>query len=169
MKLLIMPVALAFVATVFWMLLWLNGFEIVSNKADEGLMSSGTIAFLFFIYGLLAVFVMAKVWGEWCDMETAVRKGDEEKFLDLKDRRVPRTLKMLLVVFSLFIVAAFFVSGFESAVKGAFSIFAVVFMLTAVWNVLMDLDDYFTGEWNVEISSLPTEWQSKHFKTGGRE
>ncbi len=161
MKLLKRPLVLSLVITGIWLLLRTHG--LFSGKADEGAMSSGTIAFLFFVYGLMAAFVMAKVWTEWREMEDAVRHEDEKKFVDLKDQRIPKTLKMLLFIFSVFIAAAFFIIGFEDVVKGVFSVFSVVFMLTTVWEVLMDLDDYFTGEWNINIDSLPKEWQTKYF------
>lgn len=162
MKLLIKPAILGLVALGIWILLRFQ-FGILADKADEGIMASGTIAFLFFVYGLMAAFIMAKVWTEWREIETAVRERDEKKFVDLKDQRVPRTLKMLLIIFSIFIAVAFFLSGFQNSIKGVFSVFAIVFMLTVVWEVLMDLDDYFTGEWNIDIHALPEAWQSKYF------
>jgi len=163
MKLLIKPSIIGISTATLWFISRLK-FGLFADKADEGLMASGTIAFLFFVYGLMAAFIMAKVWTEWRDMEDAVRNKDEQKFLDLKDQRIPRTLRILLITFSMFIIISFFIAGFQNIIKGAFSLFAVSFMLATVWEILMDLDDYFTGEWNIKMESLPGEWRTKYFK-----
>ncbi len=125
-------------------------------RGDEGVMSSGTIAFLCMVYALLAAFVTATVWSQWVAIEEAVKMKNYEKFMQDKDRRIPNTLKFLLSMFSVFVVAAFFFLYFQNGLSGGFSIFAVTMAVLTVWTVIMDLDDPFTGVWNVKV---PEDWK----------
>jgi hypothetical protein len=62
---------------------------------------------------------------------------------------------MLLLIFSLLLLGAFFFMHFKSLLNGVYTIFAISLGLALNWNVIMDLDDPFTGLWNVEI---PNDW-----------
>ena len=110
------------------------------------------------IYALLAAFTTANVWSQWVAVEEAVKTGDRQKFVQNKDKRIPETLKLLLLMFSVFLVVGFFLLYFKNPLPGGFSIFAVTMAVSAVWTVIMDLDDPFTGVWNVQI---PEEWREE--------
>ena len=157
MRFLIKPLVLSSVSTGLWFFLRLLGLGDLI-QGDEGGMSSGTIAFVGVIYALLAAFTTANVWSQWVAVEEAVKTGNHEKFLQNKDKRIPGTLKALLLMFSIFLVVGFFLLYFKNPLPGGFSIFAVTMAVSAVWAVIMDLDDPFTGTWNVQI---PEEWEKE--------
>ena len=158
MKLLIKPLVISLVSTGLWFLLRFLGLGDFIQGDEGGAMPSGTIAFLGVIYALLAAFTTANVWSQWVAVEEAVKTGDRQKFLQNKDKRIPGTLKSLLLMFSVFLVIGFYLLYFKNPLPGGFSIFAATMAVSAVWAVIMDLDDPFTGAWNVQI---PREWREE--------
>ncbi len=154
MQLIFKPLVLSLVSTGLWFLIRFLGLGHFI-QGDETALSGGTIAFLGVIYALLAAFTTANVWSQWVAIEEAVKTKDHQKFLQSKDKRIPGTLKLLLLMLSVFLVVGFYLLYFRNPLPGGFSIFAVTMAVSAVWVVIMDLDDPLTGIWNVEV---PREW-----------
>ena len=158
MKLLTKPLVLSLASTGLWFLLRFIGLGDFIQGDEGGAMPSGTIAFLGVIYALLAAFTTANVWSQWVVVEEAVKTGDHQKFILNKDKRMPGTLKLLLLMFSIFLVVGFYLLYFKNPLPGGFSIFAVTMAVSAVWVVIMDLDDPFSGIWNVQV---PEKWRKE--------
>lgn len=154
MKLIGKPLGIALVCTALWLVLrlWLGTYL----SGDEGVMAGATIAFLAIAYALFAGFLFVTVWGQWNAVEDAVRTKNLEKFTELKDKRIPPTVKFLLVIFSALLVGAFFLLSFQHLLTGSFAIFSVSLVVSLYWAVIMDLDDPFNGIWNVEV---PSDWK----------
>jgi hypothetical protein len=153
---LIKPFVISVIVSVLWVLIY-NYIGFNSNlKLDEGIMASGTIALLGVFYALLTAFVFATVWQQWVSIEDAIKTRNKEEFIKHKDKRVPFTVKLLIVIFSFFLIVAFFLISFKNLILGVFSIFVITFILSMYWQVITDLDDPFTGIWNVEV---PKEWE----------
>lgn len=152
------PILVAFAVALVWLGVRAVGGPGGDLKADEGIMSSGTIAVLGIFWTLLAAFAFATVWTQWIAVEEAVKSKDKDAFLKHKDKRIPGTLKMLVSILSLLLVGAFFLISFNSVWAGLYSISAVSFVLALYWETVLDLDDPSTGVWNVTV---PEEWKEK--------
>ena len=156
MKILIKPISLALVISAIWLAIRLSvGFN-QNVKLDEGVMVSGTIASLAIFYALLAAFAFATAWQQWVAVEEAVKTKDQQAFLKHKDKRMPRTVKALILLFSVLLIGAFFLISFKNILNGLYSIFSITLALSIYWVVIMDLDDPFDGDWNIQV---PKEWQ----------
>jgi len=157
MKIFLKPLVLSVLGTGLWILLRTWGLD-EYLQGDEGAIASGLVAFLAVAYALFAAFLFATVWSQWVAVEEAVRVKDRQKFDLHKDKRIPRTAKALLLLFSFFLVGAFYLLSFRHLATGGFSIFAVIMVIITYWQVILDLDDPFTGIWNVEV---PKEWREQ--------
>lgn len=172
MKLFIRPIVLSVLSTGIWIVLKILGLD-QYIEGDEGAMASGTIAFLGIIYALLTAFTTATVWSQWLAVKKAVetykaakKAGDEtamaqahQKFILNKDKRIPGTLKLILLMFSIFAVLGFYLLYFRNPLPGGFAIFTATMAASGLWGLIMDLDDPFTGVWNVEV---PEEWKEEN-------
>jgi hypothetical protein len=150
------PIIVALSVTVIWYFLY--SFGILPQKVfDASVMSSGTTTVLGIFYALVAAFVLSTVWRQFISVEEAIKLRNKKEFIKHKDKRIPLPIKFLLVVFSLLLLGAFFVMHFESKINGIYSIFAITLGLTLNWSVIMDLDDPFSGVWNVD---MPPSWRN---------
>lgn len=156
MRLIIKPLIVAAIVSILWFVRYGLFGSNDAIKADEAVLVSGTIPILAIFYALLAAFTFATVWQQWVAVEEAVKTRNKKEFLKHKDKRMPATIKLLLSLFSVLLVAAFFIISFKSLLTGLYSIFAVTLALSIYWSVIMDLDDPFSGVWNVR---LPKEWE----------
>ena len=136
-------------------------------QGDEGAVASGLVAVVAVAYALYAGFIFVNVWSQWTTIEEAVKTykvaTDEvtkdqahQKFILNKDKRIPKTAKILLFVFSLFLVVAVYLLYFQNSIPGGYAIFTVIMIVSTYWTVIMDLDDPFSGIWNVQV---PEEWR----------
>lgn len=132
-------------------------------SGDEGAMSSGTIAFLGIAYSILAGFLFVNVWQQWNLVNEACTPGalDKKKFDENKNKRIPETVKSLWLIFSVIMIASFFCLYFKNALPAMLTIFAVTFVINVYWEVVLDLDDPFTGVWKVTV---PGEWKEPEEK-----
>jgi len=150
------PVVLSGVNVAVWFWLRKAGISLYI-AGDEGVMTSGTSALLFTIYGLLTALICVTVWNQWEAVQSAVKTVDEAKFREYKDKRLPLPLKLVMLMFSLFIVFAFHLMTYRNVLDGAYTSFVVAMALSLPWFVIMDLDNPFTGYWNVK-GKIPPEW-----------
>ena len=150
MKLLIKPLVLSVVLAGLWILFRFLGLDNYI-QGDEGTIASGTVAFLAVAYALFAGFLFVTVWSQWVAIEEAIRDMDLKKFNLHKDKRLPGTVKTLLLMFSILLVVAFFLLSFRHLLTGGFSIFVATLVVSTYWRVILDLDDPFTGIWNVNV------------------
>lgn len=129
--------------------------------ADVGALTSGTIPILAIAYAIIAGLLLQKVILEWFELEHAARTENKPKFLEYVHRQLPTTVYMLLWIISSAPIGAFFLVSFSSLVTGSFSIIVITFVITTVNATITDLDDYFSGVWNIDINTLPKEWRDE--------
>lgn len=157
------PFVFTVVAVALWLLVQqLGGLdkpELI--KQDETIMTSGFITALSLFIALLASGVFLKVWSEWIEVRNAIRstKQDEEIFMRYADERLPSTVKAAIIILFVFLLGAFFILHIASVVTGIYITFGITFALTFYWEVIMDFDDYWTGEWNIDIRMVPDDWE----------
>ncbi|MDD5178287.1 MAG: hypothetical protein PHT54_03345 [Candidatus Nanoarchaeia archaeon] len=152
----IRPILIAITLAGLWYLLKLNGF-IFNTDFDTEILSSGTISSLGIFYTLVYAFVLATVWNQFLEVEESIKVKDKESFIRHKDKRIPLPIKLLLFVFSILILGAFFISPFKNSIIGFYSVFAVALGLSMNWSVIVELDHPFEGIWNLRI---PCEWKN---------
>ncbi len=164
MRILIKPSISTFGVVLLWLLLRWLGVE-WTFKEDDDLFSSGTIATLGIFYSFVAVFILNKVWGQLIDSQNAVSAKDSETFFRIQETRIPGTIKLVLLIFSFFLVGAFFLANFKSFLGGLYSVSVITFILALHWEVMIDLDDPIKGVWNVE--RIPEKWLEELKKRNG--
>ena len=115
-------------------------------------------------YVIFAGLVASTVWGEWKGIIAAIDAKDENAFIRLKDQRLSPHIKLLIMVLSgVWLFPIFFLLSYKVVAIGVFATFAITLILVIYWEVINDLDDYFTGVWNIDIKKLPKEWREKYF------
>jgi hypothetical protein len=154
LKFFIQPLAVAIIITIIWYFMFTNNL-FPKRDADVGVMSSGTISVLGILYALVAAFVLTTVWREFVAVQEAIKLRHKHDFFKHKDKRVPLPIKVLLLIFSLLLLGAFFIIHYNTVIIGMYSILSISIGLALNWAVIMDLDDPFEGIWNVEV---PKHW-----------
>lgn len=162
MQLILVPFVISILMSLCWGIFhYFTASDLVYLKQDEGLLVV-VITIIGIGYVLFASSVDGIVWSEWKGMLSAIAIHDKKEFIRLKDQRMSPHVKALMFVFSfLLLVPLFFLTVYNTFVIGAFSIFAVMFILTAHWLIVRDLDDYFSGVWKIDVNSLPEDWRKE--------
>lgn len=162
MQLIKRPILLAILAIILWLAAHqLGGVEQKELlKADETIMTSGFITTLTVIVALLAAAVFTKVWTEWSEVRNSLKEEKSEKtFNKYVDERIPPTVKSAIIILFFSLLGAFYILSVASIVTGVYMVGSITFALSFYWEVLMDLDDYWTGAWNIDIRDVPDEWE----------
>ena len=153
MRIMIKPLGIAATVVLVWLSLRHFGVYNPEWKADEGVMSSGTIAVLGIMYALLAATVLGTVWSHWRECNDAAEEKDEtvqRKFWRLAAKKLPATVSTMLGLFSLMLVGAFFLISYKTVATGTYSVGSIALGLALIREVISDLADPLTGVWNVE-------------------
>lgn len=163
MKLFLKPAALALLVGLLWTGYRILFGEMEALKADEAIMASAVVPIIGIGYVIFAGLIASTVWGEWKGMLAAIEAKDEDAFVRLKDQRLSPHVKMLIRVFSgLLLFPIFFLFSYKNLVMGIFTTFGIMFMLLIYWEIINDLDDYFSGVWNINVNKIPEEWRKKY-------
>lgn len=165
MKLSIGPFVLAAMVVGLWVGLRILGLNRLI-EGDEGSMAGAAAPILGVFYAIFATFLIVTVWSQWNDVKDAVQSEDWKKYLLHKDKRIPGTLKRLFLMLSIFLVGALMLIYWRHLLTGGFTIFTISAAVSACWMAIMDLDDPFTGEWNVKI---PDGWEERAKAKEARE
>lgn len=157
MKYLIMPILLSIVGAGLWAVLYLSGWNSFV-EGDQEVMTN-TITFVGIAHSLFASFILKALYPQWKGIREAVKAKDRDKFKLHTEKELPESVKGLMMLLSLILVAAFYFLGFENFITGIFTQFVVVLLVTTYWVVIADLDGPFKGFWNV--TNIPKEWLEK--------
>ncbi|MFA6251539.1 MAG: hypothetical protein WC603_02855 [Candidatus Paceibacterota bacterium] len=139
-------------------------------KEDENAILFISLMFSAFTYVIFAGYAVNKVLDEYKIVSKAVVKNDLETFLLYRDEQLP--ILIHLPVAGITFVFVFFVMffPFSSAWIGGISVFSVVFMVTLIYKVVMELDNYENSIWFKE--KIPPEWYKinieRYFKEKGQ-
>ena len=164
MKLLWKPLVVSILVVLGWVGYRLLLGSLDSLKADEAIMAGAIVPIIGIGYVIFAGLVASTVWGEWKGIVAAIDAKDEEAFIRLKDQRLSPHVKLLVGVFSgLLLFPIFSLLPYKAIATGGFANFAITFILLIYWEVINDLDDYFSGVWNIDITKLPEVWREKYF------
>ena len=161
MQLIKRPLLTSFLLTILWLITRRLGSvdQLSLIKADETILTSGFITALTVFVALISAAVFQKVWSEWGDVRNSILDHDEKAFNKYADERVPTTVKAALFILFLALLGAFFILQISSVIVGIYIVSSMVFAISFYWEVIMDLDDYWTGAWNIDINLVPDEWE----------
>jgi hypothetical protein len=153
---LIIPTILALLSTSFWYLLHHQQIIPIAPDADIDYMSSGVISVLGIFYAVASGFIIATVWKQFVFVEEAIKVGSKEEFIRHKDKRIPNTIKIMFVIYSCILLLAFYMTHVSTSTIGIFSIFSITYCLVLNYQIMIDLDDPFSGLWIVDV---PKQWK----------
>src|SRR3989344_4796735 len=122
----------------------------------ENIATSAWIPMFGIIYGLLATIVLASVWEEYKKIRSAVKRGDLDAFIELRDENVSHLVHTLLTVLSLFVLAGFMGLDYPTALSGFVVVSSTAYLLALIFFVVEEIDDPCDGLWF--IKDIPEEW-----------
>jgi hypothetical protein len=163
LRFLIVPLILAVCSTSLWYLLHHQKIIPIIPDADVDYMSSGVISILGIFYAVASGFIISTVWRQFVYVEEAITVGSKEEFIRHKNKRIPNTIKIMFIIYSCILLFAFYITHVTTSSIGIFSIFSITYCLVLNFQIIIDLDDPFTGLWIVKV---PKHWQHlvKHDK-----
>ena len=157
MRFLLIPALISVALTAIWVVA-VHPYTAEYASGDETAMSGGTIPAIAVILALHGGLTFSTVWGKWTTVEEAVKLKDRDKFNLHRDKRIPFYAKVVLVMFSVFLIAGFCLVNFQHLLTGGFTIFSIVMGVTSFLAMVFDLDNPLSGFWNVQ--NVPGEWVS---------
>lgn len=128
-------------------------------QGDEGAMTSGTIAVYGMLYAIVGGFAVFEVLRQWNAVFEAYKAHDKVKYDENVDKRLPWHLKASWAATSVLLCWSFVLTHWSNGLTASFSVIGVIFVTVFWWRVAMDLDDPFTGIWN--IPPIPRDWWNK--------
>ena len=153
--LLLQPFALAGLAcAAWWALLYRR--EIHLPKEDEGPLLMGTFLFLSVAYGITVATTFESVWEKYQTVVKSVLTRDERTFLVYRDERIPIVIHLLILSFSLPLMAMVALVEYHAAATGFLAVFATSFVLSLYWVVVVELQDPSQSLWFAE--RIPKDW-----------
>ena len=127
-------------------------------KEDENIVRT-TIGTLTTMWVFLTGAVLVKAWSKWSTVDNAVGI-DFEVFRKNKDQRILITgFATALYIISGLFIGSFFLLKFTYVLTAVCAIGGVSFVVMTCIEIIKDLDDPFTGLWN--IRELPDDWKEK--------
>jgi hypothetical protein len=151
----ILPFAVAIVFGLIWYYaLYIPGIHF--SAALENIAVGAWIPMFGIIYGLLATIVLASVWEEYKKLRSAVKRGDIETFIELRDESVSPLVHTLMSVLSLSVLAGFMGLDYPSATSGLVVITSTAYLLALIFFVVEEIDDPCDGLWF--IKDIPEPW-----------
>ncbi|OGY89587.1 MAG: hypothetical protein A2677_03995 [Candidatus Komeilibacteria bacterium RIFCSPHIGHO2_01_FULL_52_14] len=135
----------------------LRRFGVHLDKQDEQILSNGVIPTLGVVYGIMAAHVLSTVWKEYKLVEYCVTHNDFQKFMEIRDVRIPQVIHSLLATLATTIVICFLALDYRQFAAGFISIYSITFVMILYQTVAVQLDNPFTGLWNVRV---PQSWMA---------
>ena len=125
------------------------------------------LSFTFFVYVIFAGYAINRVLDESKTVSMAIIKNDIDTFLIYRDEQLPILIHLTLgaVSFVIILFAVFF--PFPEETIGIASVFSLLFIMTVLFMVTKELDNYESSIWF--RAKTPEEWWQKdiekHFKS----
>jgi hypothetical protein len=165
-----LPIVLKpFVAGIIVMIIWrfiIFRFDLSFSKETENPILFIVITLTAFAYAIFAGYAVNAVLTDYKEISKAVVRDDVDTFLLYRDEQLPILMHLLIGSTSFFIIAFTLLFPYSGAAIGMASNFTVTFILTLVYIIVTELDDYYHSIWFKE--KIPSEWYkidiSEHFK-----
>ncbi|MBI1960771.1 MAG: hypothetical protein HYS43_00630 [Candidatus Liptonbacteria bacterium] len=153
-RMLVSPIAFGWILVGVWWFI-IRRFGIVIGDQDGGV-TAVVIGVLGVPYGVIVAFMLERVWREFDVIAEAVERKDLKTFLAYRDKRIPKTIYLLLGSLSVILVSWIMLIDYENAWAAVFALFTVGFIITLCWEIVMELDDPFRGV--LRVDDVPDAW-----------
>lgn len=152
--LLVQPVVVGTLGVAYSMLLHALG--ITFAHEDKELIFIGPYAALAIFHSILAGILLTDVLKRHRGVSVCILQNDKDTFLIYRQVRLPGLSKVLLGIFSFFLVTGMSLMTFSLWWTGPVVVFALTFLLSAYWVVVTELEDPLTAAWFHH--KAPREW-----------
>jgi hypothetical protein len=134
-------------------------------EAKEAIMFLA-MAFSFFVYVIFAGYAISRVLDESKEVAKAIIQNDLDTFLLYRDEQLPILIHLPLGLVSGVIIFFLLFFPFPDEFIGTTSVFSIVFMMSLLFIVTQELDNYENSIW-FKTKTPPEWWQTdieNHFK-----
>lgn len=119
-----------------------------------------------FAYVIFAGYAVTTVLTEYKEISKAVVRNDVDTFLYYRDEQLPILVHLLVGTMSLFLLIFSLAFPYADLASGQAALFTITFIITLVYLVIIELDDYQNSIWFKE--KIPREWYKinieEHFR-----
>jgi hypothetical protein len=122
-------------------------YDLSFKKEAENAILFLPLAFAFFVYVIFAGYAINRVLEESKEVSKAIITKDLDTFLVYRDEQLPILIHLPLGAVSLIIIAFALFFPYPEGIIGATSIFSLVFTLTLLYMITMELDNYESSIW----------------------
>ncbi len=130
--------------------------DIHFNDGVNDIIATAWVGVFGILYSLLATMALNTVWSEYKSIRTAVKRGDLDTFVDLKDEELSPLMYVLVSVVSIAVLGGFVFLKYPDAISGGIIVYGVSFLLILLLLVVAEIDDPCAGLWF--IKNIPDEW-----------
>jgi len=152
------PATVAALMTIVWHYMYIN--KIYLDKSDMPLTTD--IPLIGICYGIFAALAINFTWSKYSEMSSAVVTRNKEKFLALRDEKMPIMLHIFLGSMALSIQLFVLLIDYENPVTGLLLVLAITYFLTLTAVIAIELDDPKRSIWFQK--SIPSDWLSADVK-----
>jgi hypothetical protein len=123
--------------------------------ADDHIMTGGLIPTLGVAYSIMATHALTTAWRKFKMVEYCVTHDDLQRFLEIRDVKIPTVIHLLLGCLAFGLVICFLVLDYHQSATGYLAVSFVSFIVVLYQEVAIELDNPLTGIWTIEV---PPEW-----------
>lgn len=152
------PFVIAVIPVLLWNFLYKRGWYSPSLRADEPIVNA-VFGLFGMSYAIITGFMFTDQRSNMGKLRKAVRMNIEEDFLEIVENRNPTTSKFVLFAIAFVIMGWVIIFHYESYWIGFASVYSVGYILTLIWEVIVDFDDPIHGMWVVK--NIPPAWIAK--------
>jgi hypothetical protein len=157
------PAAVGIAMLLMWKFVFLANGMYFTEHAKEPILFI-ILPLVGFIYVIFASIAVGSVFDQYRKVSSSVVRKDVDTFLLYRDEQLPILMHILIGAPSIIIIVTImlFNYGPEHWV-GALAVFAVSFMLTLIWVIATELDDFHKSIWFRQ--RIPREWYEIDIET----
>ena len=122
-------------------------YDLSFKKEAENAILFLPMAFAFFVYVIFAGYAINRVLEESKIVAKAIITQDLDTFLTYRDEQLPILIHLPLTIVSIVIIMFSIFFPFPEEVTGTASVFSIVFIMTLLFLVTKELDNYESSIW----------------------
>ena len=132
--------------------------EIFFDGKMEGIVTCAWITTFSLLYAMITALILNTVWNEFKAMREAIKEGPLGiiSFMKLRDEKVSPLIYMVIHALSAFILVAFMVLKYPSALGGIATVSATSYVFMLVMRIIKEVDNPCHGLWY--IRRIPDLW-----------
>lgn len=155
-----------FVAAFWYYFIYTDGWHF-SGKM-ENIVTTALFASQLILFGMMVTFLaLDPVCREYKRIRFAVKKGDIDTFMLLRDESLSPVVHTLIFVFSVVMLGTMMAIEYPSATAGLICVCTLTYLLVLTFIVVVEIDNPCSGLWY--IKDIPEEWLKKDVEEYRRE